>query len=53
MAVVREYTTKEGTVVKFNDECYRDKTPEQMQAEYDNLNKVISMLLYKTRPLVD
>lgn len=45
MAVVKEYTTKEGTVVKFNDEAYRDKTPEEMQAAYDNINKVASLII--------
>lgn len=53
MAIVKEYTTKEGTVIKFNDECYKDKTPEEMKEAYNNINKVASMLLYKTRVFVD
>lgn len=53
MALVKEYSTKDGTVIKFNDEFYRGKTPEEMQEEYNNINKVISILLYKARPHID
>ena len=52
MAIVMEYTTEEGTIVKVNDEAYRDKTPEEMQAGYDNINKVISMI-FNRRLIVD
>lgn len=47
MAVVKEYTTKEGTVVKFNDDAFREKTPEEMQQAYENINKVASMIFNK------
>lgn len=53
MAVVKEWTTEEGTVIKINNDEFKDKTPEEMQAAYDHINKVASMLLYKRRVAID
>lgn len=45
MAVVKEWTTEEGTVVKINDAAYAGKTEEEMKAAYENINKVASMII--------
>lgn len=39
MAIVKEYTTPEETTIRFNDEAYRDKTPEELEAVMENIRR--------------
>lgn len=47
MAVVKEYVTETGVTIRFHDDEYRDKTPEELKAVRDEMNRVASELLYK------
>lgn len=39
MAIVKEYTTPKGSTIKFNDEAYRDQTPEEKAAVIENIER--------------
>ena len=45
MAVVKQWTTKDGTVIKINDDAYRGISKEEMQKRYDNISRTASILL--------
>lgn len=47
MAIVKEYVTPSGVTIKINDECYRDKTPEEIQKALDHISETASRLLYE------
>ncbi|WP_160201881.1 MULTISPECIES: hypothetical protein [Anaerotruncus] len=49
MAIIKEYKTAKGVIIRFNDAAYADKTEEEKQKLRENVNKVISQILLNPR----
>ena len=47
MAIVREFKNEDAVTIKINDECLRNRTPEQREAARRRVNEVVSKLLYE------
>lgn len=44
MALIKEYTTPEGTTIQFFDDNFKDKTEEELRAADENVIKVAQQL---------
>lgn len=49
MAIVKEYKTAKGVIIRFNDAAYAEKAEKEKQELRENLNIVISQILSKQR----
>lgn len=45
MSIVKEYRAESGAVIRFHDDAYRDKTPEELAAIQENINLTASRCL--------
>ena len=49
MAIIKEHKTAKGVTIRFNDAAYADKTEEEKQKLRENVNKVISQILFNRK----